>query len=109
MLGANTSLYIAQSALTASQKQEYRMVSQSSDAPPETVEQSLPTQQFVVGEIHKSSGATTIAYPTPSRVASSRLASTDMFGDDVAATALLVQEANIQVRSAPRILIGDAC
>ncbi|KAL2135604.1 hypothetical protein VTI74DRAFT_7751 [Chaetomium olivicolor] len=69
---APPSLYIAQSTLTASQKQEYRIVSLSSDAGQEVPEQSLPAHQFETGEMYRSSCATTIAYPTPSRITSSR-------------------------------------
>ncbi|KAK4242158.1 hypothetical protein C8A03DRAFT_11575 [Achaetomium macrosporum] len=67
-------LFVTQSALTASQKQEYRVVSQSSQAMPEGPGTSSPAQQFEAGEMHtyKSSMATTIAYPTPSRIGSSR-------------------------------------
>ncbi|KAK0634662.1 hypothetical protein B0T17DRAFT_611632 [Bombardia bombarda] len=56
-----SSLYIAPSALTASQKQEYRMVSFSSQEP------SLPA----LPSVYKSSGVSTVAYPTPSRFVSS--------------------------------------
>ncbi|KAG7294230.1 hypothetical protein NEMBOFW57_004300 [Staphylotrichum longicolle] len=69
---AAPSLYITQSTLTASQKREYRTVSLSSEAMPEGSEMLPPDQTFGAGEVYKSSGATTIAYPTPSRVASSR-------------------------------------
>ncbi|KAL2138085.1 hypothetical protein VTI28DRAFT_7490 [Corynascus sepedonium] len=66
---APPSLYIAQSALTASQKQEYQVVNLSSDAIPEASE-GLSARQWVgPGEMYRSSAATTIAYPTPSRVA----------------------------------------
>lgn len=94
------SLYIAPSELTASQKQAYRVVSPSSDAVPETFEQKLPTQPFSVGETYKSSGATTIAYPTPSRIGSSRLAaeSTDVLDHDVVATASPGYDVGHQVR-----------
>ena len=66
---APPSLYIARSALTASQKQEYQLVDLSSDAIPEASEGLLTGQSLGVGEMYKSSAATTIAYPTPSRVA----------------------------------------
>jgi hypothetical protein len=71
---AAPSLYVAQSTLTASQKQEYRIVSLSSDAIPETSEM-VPPDLLLGTDLYKSSTATTIAYPTPSRVApSGRLA-----------------------------------
>ncbi|KAK3905610.1 hypothetical protein C8A05DRAFT_12590 [Staphylotrichum tortipilum] len=69
---AAPSLYIAQSTLTTSQKQEYQVVSLSSEAGPEFSEMLPPEQPFRAGETYRSSGATTIAYPTPSRVVSSR-------------------------------------
>ncbi|KAL2160288.1 hypothetical protein VTH06DRAFT_1461 [Thermothelomyces fergusii] len=73
---APPSLYVAQSTLTASQKREYRVVDLSSEAIPEvsggagahgdfSAAQSSPG----AGEMYRSSMATTIAYPTPSRVA----------------------------------------
>ncbi|GAB1313099.1 AT hook domain-containing protein [Madurella fahalii] len=98
-------LYIAPSTLTASQKQEYRMVSLSSDAVPETFEQSLPTQPFTAGEVYKSSGVTTVAYPTPSRIGSSRRppGSIDGLCDDVVATAPTGQDTEHQ-QSSPDIL-----
>lgn len=68
----SSSLYIAQSTLTASQKREYETVSLSSEAGVEVPETSLPRQPVGMGEMYKSSCATTIAYPTPSRVRSSR-------------------------------------
>jgi hypothetical protein len=67
-----SSLYISQSVLTASQKQEYKTVSLSSEAAPDEPVTSFPAQPPVAGEVYKSSGATTIAYPTPSRIGSSR-------------------------------------
>ncbi|KAK3304476.1 uncharacterized protein B0T15DRAFT_536619 [Chaetomium strumarium] len=74
MPDTTASLFVTQSALTASQKQEYRMVSQSSQAVPEAAGTSPPRQHLEAGEMHtyKSSMATTIAYPTPSRIWSSR-------------------------------------
>jgi hypothetical protein len=70
---APPSLYIAQSTLTASQKREYVSVSLSSEDVPEVADRFLPGQSSVGGgEVYKSSGATTIAYPTPSRIGSSR-------------------------------------
>ena len=66
---AAPSLYVTQSILTASQKQEYRMVSLSSDV---DASEMLPPGQSFGADMYKSSGATTVAYPTPSRVASSR-------------------------------------
>ena len=66
---AAPSLYVTQSILTASQKQEYRMVSLSSDA---DASEMLPPDQSFGADMYKSSGASTVAYPTPSRVASSR-------------------------------------
>lgn len=58
-------LYIAPSALTASQKQEYQLVSLSS----EPGELSLPSMR--AGEVYKSSGATTMVFSTPSGYRSS--------------------------------------
>ncbi|KAK0706624.1 hypothetical protein B0T26DRAFT_464382 [Lasiosphaeria miniovina] len=76
---ASPSLYIAPSALTASQKQEYKTVSLSSEP---VHDDSLVPEPFLplVGprfdaatqQQQKSSGATTIAYTTPSRFGSSR-------------------------------------
>ncbi|KAK4040579.1 hypothetical protein C8A01DRAFT_15569 [Parachaetomium inaequale] len=72
------SLYVSQSSLTASQRQEYQVVSLSSEAVPEVPDEEMSSplagQALGVGmgEMYKSSGATTIAYPTPSRAASSR-------------------------------------
>lgn len=93
-------LYITQSTLTASQKQEYRMVTLSSDAIPETFEQSLPTQPFSTGELYKSSGTATVAYPTPSRIGSSRRppGTTNSLDVDVA-TAAPGQDVEHQVSS----------
>ncbi|KAK4151214.1 hypothetical protein C8A00DRAFT_17363 [Chaetomidium leptoderma] len=69
------SLYVTQSTLTASQRQEYRVVSLSSEAMPEGPETLLAAGQSGLGggELYRSSGATTIAYPTPSRAGLSRL------------------------------------
>jgi hypothetical protein len=73
MVDTSAALYITQSTLTASQKQEYQMVSLSSEAGLEVPETSLPMPLFGGGgEVYKSSGVTTIAYPTPSRIGSSR-------------------------------------
>ncbi|KAK4251739.1 hypothetical protein C7999DRAFT_37459 [Corynascus novoguineensis] len=55
---APPSLYIARRALTASQKQEYQLASEG----------LLTGQSLGVGEMYRSSAATTIAYPTPSRI-----------------------------------------
>ncbi|KAK4248640.1 hypothetical protein C7999DRAFT_13407 [Corynascus novoguineensis] len=66
---APPSLYIAQSALTASQKQEYQVVNLSSDTMPDASEGLCARQLVGPGEMYRSSAATTIAYPTPSRVA----------------------------------------
>lgn len=96
---AAPSLYITQSTLTASQKREYRTVSLSSEAMPEVSEMLPPDQIFGTGEVYKSSGATTIAYPTPSRVASSRRLPeiTEEMDGSVAGTSLVV-DADHQVR-----------
>ncbi|KAK4144120.1 uncharacterized protein C8A04DRAFT_36950 [Dichotomopilus funicola] len=82
------SLYITQSALTASQRREYRVVSPTSSLAPTAAmvegaeSSSVADQSFgfrndksgpgEMDTMFKSSGATTIAYPTPSRVTSSR-------------------------------------
>ncbi|KAK0651478.1 hypothetical protein B0T16DRAFT_404012 [Cercophora newfieldiana] len=60
-----TGLYVTPSALTASQKQQYQLVSLSSDPGQEALEPALPVMPL------KSSMATTIAYSTPSRFGSS--------------------------------------
>ncbi|KAH6847977.1 hypothetical protein B0I37DRAFT_376335 [Chaetomium sp. MPI-CAGE-AT-0009] len=66
------SLYVTQSTLTASQKEQYEAARLSSEAmPPEASETSFAGQSLDVGEMYKSS-ATTVAYPTPSRLTSSR-------------------------------------
>lgn len=67
-----SSLYVMQSALTASQKQQYRMVALSSETMQDVTEMSLPAHLVGGGEMYRSSDATTIAYPTPSRIGSSR-------------------------------------
>jgi hypothetical protein len=89
---APPSLYVAQSTLTASQKREYAAVSLSSQDVPGVAETFLPGQSSIGGaEVYKSSGATTIAYPTPSRIGSSRRlpeASEEVEGSDVAGTSL---------------------
>ncbi|KAH6622924.1 hypothetical protein F5144DRAFT_345513 [Chaetomium tenue] len=76
------SLYVTQSTLTASQKEQYQAVCFSSEGmPPEASEMSFAGQGLEAGEMYKSSAPTiayatpsrvtsTIAYPTPSRVAS---------------------------------------
>ncbi|KAK0705161.1 hypothetical protein B0H67DRAFT_593339 [Lasiosphaeris hirsuta] len=64
-------LYIAPSALTASQRQQYRMVSPSSEPGHDTPEPSLPLIRTDEGGAHRSSCPTTVAYTTPSRYASS--------------------------------------
>ena len=61
-----TGLYIAPSALTASQKQQYQLVSLSSEPGPEP---SFPAVLSDATQMQKSSCASTIAYPTPSRFA----------------------------------------
>jgi hypothetical protein len=76
------SLYVTQSTLTASQKEQYQPVFLSSEEgmpppPPEASEMSSSAFAFAAGQgldagemdMYKSS-ATTVAYPTPSRVAS---------------------------------------
>ncbi|KAK4130871.1 hypothetical protein BT67DRAFT_445188 [Trichocladium antarcticum] len=72
MADTSTALYITQSSLTASQKQEYHTINPSSEAGLDMPETPLPRPPPGVGEVYKSSGATTIAYPTPSRIRSSR-------------------------------------
>ncbi|KAK0740694.1 hypothetical protein B0T18DRAFT_214428 [Schizothecium vesticola] len=59
-------LYIAPSALTASQKQQYQLVSLSSEPGPEPF---FPAVLSDATQMQKSSCASTIAYPTPSRYA----------------------------------------
>ncbi len=98
---AAPSLYVAQSTLTASQKQEYQVVSLSSDAGPEIPEMLPPEQPFRAGETYRSSGATTIAYPTPSRaaVSSRRLPEIEEDGGEVSfVETSLPQETHYQVR-----------
>jgi hypothetical protein len=100
---AAPSLYVTQSTLTASQKQEYRMVS-SSEAALEAPETSLPDQSLGFGEPYRSSAAT-VAYPTPSRIGSSRRlpdVAEEADGDDVAATSP-AGEVDYQVRYCGRI------
>ncbi|KAK4453740.1 hypothetical protein QBC34DRAFT_394926 [Podospora aff. communis PSN243] len=67
----DTGLYIAPSALTASQKQQYEVVALSSDPRQDTLEPALPVLSAGEQQLQKSSMATTIAYSTPSRFASS--------------------------------------
>jgi hypothetical protein len=67
----DTGLYIAPSALTASQKQQYEVVALSSDPRQDTLEPALPVLPTGDLQLQKSSMATTIAYSTPSRFASS--------------------------------------
>ncbi|KAK4097137.1 hypothetical protein N658DRAFT_527274 [Parathielavia hyrcaniae] len=71
---APPSLYIAQGTLISSQKREYAVVGSSADAEAlPAVSETFPGQSLVGGgQVYKSSGATTIAYPTPSRIGSSR-------------------------------------
>ncbi len=66
---APASIYVTPGALTASQRQEYQLVSVSSDPPQQEDYAYLPAPQQ--DSLHKSSCATTIAYPTPSEFASS--------------------------------------
>lgn len=61
-----TGLYIKPSALTASQKQQYELVSLSSEPGPEP---SFPAVLSDATQMQKSSCPSTIAYPTPSRYA----------------------------------------
>lgn len=61
-----TGLYIKPSALTASQKQQYELVSLSSEPGPEP---SFPAALSDATQMQKSSCASTIAYPTPSQYA----------------------------------------
>lgn len=61
-----TGLYIKPSALTASQKQQYQLVSLSSEPGPEP---SFPAVLSDATQMQKSSCPSTIAYPTPSRYA----------------------------------------
>ncbi|EGS23596.1 uncharacterized protein CTHT_0002910 [Thermochaetoides thermophila DSM 1495] len=77
---AGPSLYIPQSELAASQKQECQVVSLSPAEGSEVVSdtfahQHQPTsseiEEVATTALYKSSGMTTIAYPTPSRVKSS--------------------------------------
>ncbi|KAL2016522.1 hypothetical protein VTK56DRAFT_3450 [Thermocarpiscus australiensis] len=100
-----TSLYIAPSTLTRSQKQEYEVVSPSSQPVPEVPEPSLSKQLLGAGEMHKSSGVTTIAYPTPSRFRSSRHIPerTDEPEKDAAPTDSPLRDAN-QQQSSPDVL-----
>lgn len=64
------SLYVTQSTLTASQKEQYQAIYPSSEGIlPEVSETPFAGQGLEVGEMYKSS-APTIAYPTPSRVTS---------------------------------------
>ncbi|KAK3321166.1 hypothetical protein B0T19DRAFT_403738 [Cercophora scortea] len=65
------SLYLAPSALTASQKEEFKVVRLSSEPGHDGLESSMPPTQAQVTGMYKSSGATTIAYPTPTQFASS--------------------------------------
>lgn len=64
-------MYIAPRILTDSQKQQYRPVDVSSQHEPEPRELPALGGIYQNNEVYKSSGATTIAYPTPSRFASS--------------------------------------
>lgn len=67
----SASLYVAQSVLTASQKQQYELVDPSSAAERDYGEGYLLRPEGMAGFAHTSSGATTIAYPTPTQFASS--------------------------------------
>ncbi|KAK4165101.1 hypothetical protein QBC43DRAFT_316762 [Cladorrhinum sp. PSN259] len=70
-----TQLYVEQSELTMSQKQQYEVVNISSQNGLEVPQPTLPTQLAgFVEVVHKSSGVTvsTIPYSTPSRMDSSR-------------------------------------
>ena len=71
----DTGLYIAPSALTASQKQQYQLIAMSSDPGQDTLEPALPVLEVGEQQLQKSSMATTIAYSTPSRFASSGMGS----------------------------------
>jgi len=68
---SNPGLYIAPSALTASQKRQYQLVSLSSEPGQDAAEPALPARDALGPEMQKSSMATTIPYSTPSRFASS--------------------------------------
>lgn len=68
---SSTSLYVAQSVLTASQKRQYEFVSLSSEVDKDDVDTNLPRSLGNAGPAYVSSGATTIAYPTPTQYASS--------------------------------------
>ncbi|KAL1880005.1 hypothetical protein VTK73DRAFT_6395 [Phialemonium thermophilum] len=74
-IGSTTSsLYIVQSALTASQRQTYQYINPSSEAESENSASRLPVSDGKkIESVHDSSGTTTIAYTTPSRYASSGL------------------------------------
>ncbi|KAL2185337.1 hypothetical protein L209DRAFT_712676 [Thermothelomyces heterothallicus CBS 203.75] len=75
---APPSLYVTQSALSASQKREFQVVDLSSEPMPRLPRESEVHEEFSAaqssgaGEMYRSSMATTIAYPTPSRVALQR-------------------------------------
>ncbi|KAK3293336.1 uncharacterized protein B0H64DRAFT_476882 [Chaetomium fimeti] len=99
------SLYITQSTLTASQKEQYRAICPSSEGmPPEASEPSFAGQSLDVGEMYKSS-ATTVAYPTPSRVASTaRLPEVaEEAGEDAVAGTLPSYDVGFQ-QSSPDVL-----
>jgi hypothetical protein len=76
----------------------------SSEAALEAPETSLPDQSLGFGEPYRSSAAT-VAYPTPSRIGSSRRlpdVAEEADGDDVAATSP-AGEVDYQVRYCGRI------
>ncbi|KAM7209584.1 hypothetical protein V8F20_000322 [Naviculisporaceae sp. PSN 640] len=64
-------MYITTSALTSSQKQQYQPVNLSSQNEPEHRDLAGTNGVYPINGPYKSSGATTIAYPTPSRFVSS--------------------------------------
>lgn len=62
---------VPSTTLTASQKDEYRFVSLSSDGDRNNDLLALPAAFGQTDDLHKSSGSATIKYPTPSEYASS--------------------------------------
>lgn len=102
-LEAATKLYVAQSGLTASQKQEYIVVDISSQNVPQP---TLPTQPHGFAEIHKSSGATvsTIPYTTPSRLGSSRHEMSSTAGPGEVSTEEIPAQETEEQRSSPDVL-----
>ncbi|KAK3997051.1 hypothetical protein QBC44DRAFT_354957 [Cladorrhinum sp. PSN332] len=105
-----TQLYVAQSELTASQKQQYEVVNVSSQNGLEAPQPSLPSLSAGFAEMtHKSSGVTasTIPYTTPSRLGSSRheMPSTAGPGDTwVEKNTSAVQTENQPQQSSPDVL-----